>query len=67
MISPTPGGSGLSEYIFTEYYSDLVPFAGVALVIAFFWRIISYYVYLIIGAFIVPGWLKDWNKNVPSV
>ena len=67
MISPTPGGSGLSEYIFTEYYSDLVPFAGVALVIAFCWRIISYYVYLIIGAFIVPGWLKDWNKNVPSV
>lgn len=59
MISPTPGGSGLSEWLFSEYYGDLVPTAGMALILAIFWRIISYYVYLIIGAIIVPGWLKQ--------
>lgn len=58
MISPTPGGSGVSEWLFTTYYGDLIHSAGMALVIALFWRIISYYVYLFIGACIVPGWLR---------
>ena len=52
-----PGGSGLSEWLFSEYYGDLVPTAGMALILAIFWRVISYYMYLCIGALIVPGWL----------
>lgn len=59
MVSPTPGGSGLSEWLFSEYYGDLVPTAGLALILAIFWRIVSYYLYLLIGALIVPGWLKS--------
>ncbi|MDE7109578.1 MAG: flippase-like domain-containing protein, partial [Muribaculaceae bacterium] len=58
MVSPTPGGSGLSEWLFSEYYADLIPTAGLALILAIFWRIISYYVYLCIGAVLVPEWLK---------
>lgn len=66
MVSPTPGGSGLSEWLFSEYYGDLVTTAGMALIMAVFWRLISYYIYLLIGACIVPGWLKhslDKNKK----
>ena len=59
MVSPTPGGSGISEWIFSNYYGDLVPSVGMALIMAVFWRIISYYVYLGIGAVIMPGWLKE--------
>ncbi|MCH5228454.1 MAG: flippase-like domain-containing protein [Muribaculaceae bacterium] len=59
MVSPTPGGSGFSEWIFSNYYGDLVPSVGMALIMAIFWRIISYYVYLGIGATIIPGWLKE--------
>lgn len=59
MVSPTPGGAGLSEWLFTEYYADLVPTAAIALILAVFWRIISYYVYLIIGTCLVPKWLSD--------
>lgn len=59
MVSPTPGGAGLSEWLFSEYYGDLVPTAGMALILAIFWRIVSYYLYLFIGAIIVPGWLKS--------
>ncbi|MCM1518246.1 MAG: flippase-like domain-containing protein [Pseudoflavonifractor sp.] len=60
MVCPTPGGSGVSEWLFTEYYGDLLREGGksVALIIALFWRIISYYIYLIIGVCILPGWLK---------
>lgn len=64
MVSPTPGGSGLSEWLFTEYYGTLVPTAGLALILAIFWRIISYYIYLIIGAVIVPKWLSETVERV---
>lgn len=69
--SPTPGGSGLSEWLFTEYYGNMIASAGLALIMAVCWRIISYYVYLIIGATIVPKWLRDSyqkfrNKKIQS-
>lgn len=63
MVSPTPGGSGLSEWLFTEYYSDLIPTAGLALIMAVCWRLVSYYVYLVIGALIVPGWLRGFSRK----
>ena len=66
MVSPTPGGSGLSEWLFTEYYGDLIPSAGLALIMAICWRLISYYVYLAVGAAIVPGWLKGTINAIHS-
>ena len=58
-VSPTPGGAGVSEWIFSNYYGDLVPSIEMALILAVFWRILSYYIYLGIGAFRVPGWIKE--------
>ena len=58
MVSPTPGGSGVSEWLFTEYYGDMLGNASVALIIALFWRIITYYVYLIVGVFLAPSMLS---------
>ena len=62
-ISPTPGGSGLGEWLFTEYYGDMVPSASLALLLALSWRFVSYYVYLIIGILLFPSWLKGWSKR----
>ena len=65
LIAPTPGGSGFAEYIFTRYLGDLMPVSdvaiagSVAIALALLWRLISYYPYLIVGAFIVPKWLSD--------
>lgn len=59
MVSPTPGGAGLSEWLFSEYYADVVSVAGVALILAVMWRVLSYYVYLLYGAFIVPRWVGE--------
>ncbi|MEZ3591155.1 MAG: flippase-like domain-containing protein [Muribaculaceae bacterium] len=69
MVSPTPGGSGVSEWLFTEYYGDMLHEGGksIALIIALFWRIITYYVYLIVGTCILPGWLrKNFRKRTPK-
>jgi uncharacterized membrane protein YbhN (UPF0104 family) len=70
IISPTPGGSGFAELIMGRYISDIIPadplFAGsIALAMAIIWRIISYYPYLVIGAFLVPGWIE--RKFIPSI
>lgn len=59
IVSPTPGGAGISEWLFTEVYGSLIPTMALALFMACCWRIISYYVYLIIGSCILPKWLRD--------
>ena len=63
LVTPTPGGSGFAEYLFTVFLGDLIPVAsdlqkGLSIAFAFIWRLISYYPYLIIGALILPRWLK---------
>lgn len=58
LISPTPGGSGFSEWVFTKYLGEFLPSAGVATSMALIWRLISYYPYLLIGVFILPKWIK---------
>lgn len=66
MVSPTPGGSGVSEWLFTEYYGDMIAGAagaGIALIIALFWRLISYYVYLVIGVCLLPGFFSRKNAK----
>ncbi|HUS86175.1 MAG TPA: lysylphosphatidylglycerol synthase transmembrane domain-containing protein [Bacteroidales bacterium] len=65
LISPTPGGTGLAEIIFTRYLSDFIPvspghLAGTALAMALIWRVVSYYPYLFVGAIIGPHWV---DKN----
>ena len=56
-FSPTPGGSGLAEIVFNGFLSDYVP-QGISLLIAFVWRVITYYVYLFAGVIIIPNWIR---------
>jgi len=63
LVSPTPGGSGLSELVFSNYLSDfLPPTAGLAVVMAVIWRFYTYYPYLFVGAALVPSWLRKSFK-----
>lgn len=57
LISPTPGGSGVAEYIFSGFLGEFIP-AGLAPSLALLWRLISYYPYLFVGAVILPVWIK---------
>jgi uncharacterized membrane protein YbhN (UPF0104 family) len=58
LVSPTPGGSGFAEFVFKQFLGDLIPVAGLTVIIALLWRLITYYMYLLVGAIIVPGWIK---------
>jgi uncharacterized protein (TIRG00374 family) len=57
LISPTPGGSGVAEVVFSGFLGDFIP-AGLTPAMGLMWRTISYYPYLFIGAIILPNWLK---------
>jgi len=59
LITPTPGGSGVAEFTFDIFLDEFIPIAGLTIAMAFLWRLISYYPYLIIGAFLVPKWVND--------
>ncbi len=58
VVSPTPGASGLTEIAFREYYSDLLLGSSSILLIILIWRLISYYLYLILGVIIIPKWIR---------
>ena len=65
MISPTPGGSGISEWLFAGYYGDLIGSVGMAAVIAMVWRVFSYYIYLIAGCIMLPSYFGS-NSRVET-
>ncbi len=57
-LSPTPGGAGIAESAFGPFLNDFIPAAGVALIIALLWRILTYYSYLLAGAIVIPNWIR---------
>ncbi len=69
LIMPTPGGSGFAEYIFGEYLGEFIHPAGLVVLVAFLWRVASYYPYLFIGIFMFPRWVKSkfGKKEVEEV
>jgi glycosyltransferase 2 family protein len=57
LISPTPGSSGAAEYFFPIFLGEFIQGSSPVL-LALFWRLISYYPYLVAGSLILPFWLK---------
>lgn len=58
LVSPTPGGSGFAEFVFSRYLGEFIP-VGFAILMALIWRLVSYYPYLFIGAIIFPKWVSQ--------
>ncbi len=58
LVSPTPGGSGIAEFVFSDFLGDFIPNESWYAPLAIFWRFISYYPYLIIGTIVLPIWLR---------
>jgi len=58
LVSPTPGGSGLAEFVFSDFLGEFIP-SGLSASLALLWRLMSYYPYLFVGAIILPGWLQS--------
>ena len=63
--TPTPGGSGVAELMFTNFLGEFIP-KGLSASLALLWRLISYYPYLFIGVIILPRWLKKMYGKTQS-
>ncbi len=63
-LSPTPGGTGIAEAAFGPFLRDFIVdgngkyAAGMAVLIAFIWRLLTYYFYLLAGTIAVPNWIR---------
>jgi glycosyltransferase 2 family protein len=56
LFAPTPGGSGLAEFMFNDFLGEFIP-QGLSASLGLLWRLLSYYPYLFIGALIIPPWV----------
>ena len=55
--TPTPGGAGFAEFMFTNFLGEFISNASLTVTLAFVWRLFSYYPYLIVGAIVLPRWI----------
>jgi uncharacterized protein (TIRG00374 family) len=62
LISPTPGAAGLAEFILNDFLNVFLV-VGLAPVLALFWRFFTYYIYLIVGSLLLPGWFSRVFKK----
>ena len=67
IIPTTPGGAGLAEMLFTDFLADIAGTGTLILTMAFLWRGLSNYLYLIIGSILLPRWLVKTKKSVLSM
>jgi uncharacterized protein (TIRG00374 family) len=54
LISPTPGASGIAEVFMRELFGATLIISSITLL----WRLLSYYLYLAMGAIFLPKWLN---------
>ncbi|MGB0522780.1 MAG: lysylphosphatidylglycerol synthase transmembrane domain-containing protein [Flammeovirgaceae bacterium] len=70
LLSPTPGGAGFAEGAFPTFFEDFTgPSAtahATAVTIALTWRLLTYYLYLILGVIFLPRWVARVFKVKPK-
>ena len=65
MVPSTPGGSGIAELSFMAMNCDYLP-VGLTSAVAVVWRLFNFYLYLAIGAIVLPRWLARTNTATKS-
>ncbi|MBK7873508.1 MAG: flippase-like domain-containing protein [Saprospiraceae bacterium] len=63
LFSPTPGGAGVIELIFGGFLKDYITNPTISTVISTFWRLLTYYSYLLAGAIVIPNWINTILKE----
>lgn len=67
LLSPTPGSGGFAEVYFSSFFGSYFKEGSFTDVVGFVWRFMTSYLYLIIGALVLRGWVKKvffGNRNL---
>ncbi|MDX2359504.1 MAG: lysylphosphatidylglycerol synthase transmembrane domain-containing protein [Crocinitomicaceae bacterium] len=62
LVSPTPGGSGVAEFAFSELLSSFTASITLLWALAVLWRLFSYFPYLFLGAVLLPSWIRRTRR-----
>lgn len=57
LVPTTPGSSGVAEITFLAVLCEFIP-KGLSAGLAFLWRLLTYYPYLVLGLLLLPRWLS---------
>ncbi|MEF2229220.1 MAG: lysylphosphatidylglycerol synthase transmembrane domain-containing protein [Candidatus Cardinium sp.] len=55
LLPVSPGGSGIAEFWFQKFFEPML--GDYTLLIALLWRICTFYLYLVLGAILLPKWI----------
>jgi uncharacterized membrane protein YbhN (UPF0104 family) len=61
--SPTPGGAGVAELMFSNFLGEFIDNKSLTILLTIIWRMMSYYPYIIVGAIVLPRWIKRVWKD----
>jgi uncharacterized protein (TIRG00374 family) len=61
LVSPTPGASGIAEFSLPVFMQGVAVVGGATVLV---WRLLTYFIYLIIGSLLLPGWLVRTGKKI---
>ncbi|MGB0510733.1 MAG: hypothetical protein ACPGGB_07405, partial [Flavobacteriales bacterium] len=61
LISPTPGSSGVAEWLLSVFFGEWFASAPSPLALPMtmlLWRMATHFVYLLAGVLVIPGWMR---------
>ncbi|MBK12380.1 MAG: hypothetical protein CL849_02495 [Crocinitomicaceae bacterium] len=66
LISPTPGSSGLAEWllgVFFREWFEATPAPLAPAMTMLIWRLATHFLYLLLGVLVIPGWLNRTKRG----
>ncbi len=67
LISPTPGSSGVAEWLLGAFFSpwfDLSPSPIAPTATVLIWRMATHFIYLLLGVLVIPGWMRRTRRRL---
>lgn len=66
LISPTPGSSGVAEWLLVAFFSPWFSLSSSLIapaVTMLIWRMATHFIYLLLGVLIIPGWMRRTRRG----
>ena len=66
LISPTPGSSGVAEWLLGAFFGPWFALSSSPIapaVTMLIWRMATHFIYLLIGVLVIPGWLSRTGRD----
>jgi uncharacterized protein (TIRG00374 family) len=57
LVAITPGGAGIAEGAFPTFFGKFIGTATMTSFLVFLYRIVTYYLYLVLGLIFLPRWV----------